>query len=366
MTATASTASTGTDLMVDQTLSGIGLGRCGPVSMLPTGPGRLRRAVLRVPVRRTDGKRFTVVLKQVCACRDEEVNALIWEHQVGRDLHAIGETLRVGGAIGHNPVPALLHERPLTVPTGSRAARVGGYRSLVSVRMFIEATSVLTPRTWGQLIGLLHVVGSHPAALRLLGSRPANVLFGLDAEHLLRTVGLPAHPFHGDTRLLQRVAATLRERAAHALTVDAVPLVVHRDLHPLNLVVGRDGPVAIDWAEAGWGTRSDDFAWLYMAVARLGAPRAVLAEARAGYEDVVPGRCPSAEQIRAAGQVRELICLAFSIQNAGLSAAHRHEAQLELAILDDPDAATALWTPLFNQAAFAHPALGRDRQRWAS
>jgi Ser/Thr protein kinase RdoA (MazF antagonist) len=162
------------------------------------------------------------------------------------------------------------------------------------------------------------------------------------------------------------VVEALRERVIRAVDADPVPLLVHRDLHPLNIVAGPHGPVALDWAEAGWGNRSDDFAWLHVAVTRFGAPLSVLEEARAGYEDVAPGRCPSIEQIRAAGRVRELICLAFSIQNAALSPDHRHEAQIELPILDDPDATTPPWTPLFNRAAFTHPPLGSDLRRWAS
>ena len=360
-------ASNVTQLMVEQALGRIGLCQRGPISALPGGPGQRRRSVLRVPVRRADGRRTAVVLKHVLAARQEEIDGLNWEHRVGRELHKIADNLRSRGAIRHNPVPAVLHERPLTVQVGhSGPLAAGEGRLLVSIRQYVDIESTMTPRQWGQLIGLLHVVGSTPAALALLRSRASNVLFGLDAEHLLRVVGAPGHPYGCETLVLQRVAGVLRERVARAVDADPVPLLVHRDLHPLNIVVGRDGPVAIDWGEAGWGSRSDDFAWLYVAVTRLGAPLSVLEDARAGYEDVVPGRCPSIEAIRAAGQVRELICLAFSIQNAGLSPAHLREAQVELPILDDPDADTPPWTPLFNRAAFAHPALGCDVQRWAS
>jgi Phosphotransferase enzyme family len=349
--------------IVDEALEYVGLRRRGPISTLPGGPGRLRRTVLRVPVTHADGRRFAVVVKQVPSPRDEETYSLSWEHRVGRELHEVAEALRTRGEIGHNPLPAVLHERPLDVQAGPRAAGTGPNRSLVSIRTYVEAASAITPRTWGQLIGLLHVVGSTPTALALLCSRWPNALFGLDVEHLLRAVRSPGHPYQPDTEVLQRVAGALRERVARAIDADPVPLLVHRDLHPLNIVIGREGPVALDWAEAGWGNRSDDFAWLHVAVTRFGAPRSVVDDARAGYEDVLPGKCPSNDQIRTAGQVRELICLAFSIQNAGISPSHLQEAQVELAILDNPDAVTPPWTPLFNRAAFAHPSLGCDVQR---
>jgi len=354
--------------MVDQALACVGLRRCGPISALPAGPGRLRRTVLRVPVRYADGRQTEVVLKQVAAPRAEEAHILSWEHRVGRELHEIAESLRARGAIRHNPMPAVLHERLLDVHLRPGAVGRGSApsRSQVSIRHYVSAASAMTPRQWGQLIGVLHVVGCAPAALRLRPSRPSNMLFGLNAEHLLRVVRSPDHPYQCETRVLQRLARALRERVTRAMDADAVPLLVHRDLHPLNIVAGREGPVALDWAEAGWGSRSDDFAWLHVAVTRFGAPRSVLDDVRAGYEDIAPGRCPSREQIRAAGQVRELICLAFSIQNAGLSPAHLREARVEIPILNDPDAVTPPWTPLFNRAAFAHPTLGCDTLRWVS
>jgi hypothetical protein len=359
-------ASAATERMVHEALAVLRLRRRGPITVLPTGPGRLRRSVLHVPVGNDGGQRFAVVVKHVPSPQPAETHALSWEHQVTRELHDLAETLRSGGAIRHNPLPLVLHEHPLTVRARTRVAAADPDLWVVSIRTYVEATSVMTPRAWGQLIGLLHVIGSTPQALTLLRSRPTSGLFGLDAEHLLRAVRTPGHPHQSDRQLLHRVASVLRQRVAHAIELDPVPLLVHRDLHPLNIVIGTEGPVAIDWAQAGWGNRSDDFAWLHLAITRLGAPPSVLEQARAGYEDIAPGTGPSIEQIRAAGQVRELICLAFSIQNAGHSPAHQRETQIELPILDNPDAVAPSWTPLFNRAAFAHPALGLDERRWAS
>jgi hypothetical protein len=355
-----------TDPLLQQALAHIGLRRNGPISVLPAGPGRVHRTVLWVPVLDIDGRRSIVVLKLVNSPRSPEESALTWEHRVGRSLHEIAEGLRAG-VIEYNPIPALLHELPLRLhPQTEVGERTGQDGVVMSIQAYVETTSTLTPRTWGQLIGMLHVVGSTPQALSLLRERAGNALFGLDAEHLLRAVRSPAHPYQRQSRTLARLVEALRERVIQAIDADPVPLLVHRDLHPLNIVAGAQGPVALDWGEAGWGSRSDDFAWLHVAVTRFGAPPSVLQEARAGYEDVMPDRCPSIEAIRAAGQVRELICLAFSIQNAALSPAHQREARVELPILDDPDALTPSWTPLFNPAAFTHPCLGSDLRRWVS
>jgi hypothetical protein len=308
-----------------------------------------------------------VVLKLVLDPSPDEARCLVWEHRVTRAVHGIGEALRAAGRIGHNPVPHVPHEAPDRLLGLSRGRARDGRPSwaLVSAREYVPLAGVMTAREWGRLTGLLHVVGSAPAALDLVAAQPTGVLFGLDAEAFLRAVAAPGHPYHARGDILLALARTLRRRAERAVDADPLPLLVHRDLHPLNIVAGPAGPVAVDWAQAGWGTRSDDFAWLHVAVTRFGAPRRVLDEVRAGYEETGPGPCPTPEQITAAGQVRELICLAFSILRAGTSPAHLREARVELPILDDPDALTPRWTPLFNPALFEHPVLRRPVQRAA-
>jgi hypothetical protein len=354
-----------TDRVVAVALERAGLRRTGPIRVLPTGPGRVQRRALRVPVTNAAGQACAVVVKFVAADEPEGAAALEWEHHVARDLYLIAETLRSACLIGHTPLPAavaLEHLVSIPGPHSPGSDTVAG-PWLVSIRAYVDAVAQLTPRSWGQLIGLLHLVGATAAAGRLLLARPTNVLVGLDAEHLSRVVASPGHPYRNDPGVLQRVAVALQECVVRALDADPVPLLVHRDLHPLNIAVGAHGPVAFDWAEAGWGNRSDDFAWMHVAVTRFGAPPCVLEEARAGYEDIAPGQCPSREQIRAAGQVRELLCLAFTIQNAHLSPAHRREARVEMPILADPGAVTEGWTALFNPAAFRHPALRKVRSR---
>jgi len=77
---------------------------------------------------------------------------------------------------------------------------------------------------------------------------------------------------------LRRHARVLAElhRQLHALTAPdflrAAPLgdgdrVVHLDLHPLNVIVGRRGPVVIDWSNAARGDPAIDvgLAWVLVA-----------------------------------------------------------------------------------------------------
>ncbi|MGH9019547.1 MAG: phosphotransferase [Acidimicrobiales bacterium] len=55
---------------------------------------------------------------------------------------------------------------------------------------------------------------------------------------------------------------------------------VHQDLHPMNVLLGPDGPVVIDWSNAAAGTADGDVAlsWALMAAGRVegGAPRRAL------------------------------------------------------------------------------------------
>lgn len=48
--------------------------------------------------------------------------------------------------------------------------------------------------------------------------------------------------------------------------------IVHLDLHPLNVMVTRDGPVVIDWSNAGLGAPEADAADLWLLMANAEAP----------------------------------------------------------------------------------------------
>lgn len=53
---------------------------------------------------------------------------------------------------------------------------------------------------------------------------------------------------------------------------EARPGVVHRDLHPDNVMLTADGPVLIDWTNAGAGDRRMDLATTWLIIAELGLP----------------------------------------------------------------------------------------------
>ncbi len=338
-------------------LRSLGLRGAGRIRRLPTGPGHRRRAVLRVPIA---AEAFAgVVLKYAVDPTEDEAQSLFWEHGVGHTLYAIAALDRRSTVGSPLPTPLSMQalDRWLEVPS----VRKSPFRVVVSVRQYVEpGPDPLNARAIGQLIARLHLLGAHPAALNLLPTRPANSLAGLDAEVFARTVATPGHPFRAQRTVFTTLFTALRHRMARARALDPRPLLIHRDLHPLNCVSSAAGPVALDWAEAGWGTRAEDFAWLHLAVTRYGAPRRVLLEALAGYEEILPRMTPTWEQVKAAGQVRELVCLAFSIMNAGHSPAHLREAHIELPILLDPDALTPQWTALFNPGIFRHPVFGES------
>jgi aminoglycoside phosphotransferase (APT) family kinase protein len=73
-----------------------------------------------------------------------------------------------------------------------------------------------------------------------------------------------------------RVLADLHRRV-HAVALEGARL-VHRDLHPENILVAPDGPVLIDWTNAGAGDPAMDVAltWLILRTTG-GTPGRVLA-----------------------------------------------------------------------------------------
>ncbi|GAB3282159.1 phosphotransferase family protein [Kineosporia babensis] len=329
----------------------LGLRPRGAGRILPTGPGHRHRTVLSAPVFETDGRPGEIVLKFCLSPTPAEEANLRWEHQVTVALHGIADVCLARDAISYNPIPETLLDVPLEFP-------LNGESVVVSVRRFVpDVFEPLTARSLGQLIGTLHHIGSSEAALALLDGRPATSLGGLDAALLARALASPTHPFHARPAVVAALIKALQDRVTGALEADPRPLLVHRDLHPLNCVAGPRGAVALDWAEAGWGSRSDDFSWLQVAVARYGASPHAIHEARTGYEEVCPGKTPSPEQICAVGRAREVVCLAFSIMHAGRGPSHLLEALRELPILDDPEAMTEQWEALFNPGIFRHPML---------
>jgi hypothetical protein len=266
-----------------------------------------------------------------------------WEHQVARTLGDLAERMVGDGHLPANPIVRVLHETPIDLGD-----------ALASVSRFVPGTGApLTARRWAETLALLHRIGSTPTALDLLRTHPAtNALAGLNAETFLDALDRPDHPFRNCEHLVLELAHALQERTMHALDLDPTPLLAHRDLHPLNCINTIDGVVVIDWQEAGWGNRSDDFAWTHLQVTRYAASPKIMDEAKRAYRHATGGTCPTDEQIEASGQVRELLCLGYSIQNAHRSPEHLAQALAELPILADPNARTQPWRALFNPAIF--------------
>ncbi|GAB6900253.1 phosphotransferase [Kineosporia succinea] len=322
-------------------LDRLGLSPAGPMRRLPTPWDRPRRQV--VHLRAGSGHPAEVAVKVVLDPDAEAARAFAQEHFLPRRLRPVADGLVHRGEIPHNPIVQVLHPEPVRLPG-----------SLVAVTRFVRASGPLDATTWGRTLGLLHRIGSTPSAIGLLRGLPeSHTLAGLDAHALARAFRQPGHPFHGRTDLARRLRRVLRERVLRALELDPEPLLTHRDFHALNCVSSRDGAVVLDWQEAGWGSRSDDFAWLHLTVSRFGGHPHLLDEARHAYRRATGGICPTEAQIRAAGQVRELLCLGFSLIKADLSPAHRREALNQLPILRDPDAPTRRWRMLHNPAIFA-------------
>jgi hypothetical protein len=133
------------------------------------------------------------------------------------------------------------------------------------------------------------------------GDLPGLELVGGDIR-----AGLDALGRHGD--VLDAVATATLTRAAHELlplTGDpGVPVLpVHGDAHPNNLVVGRAGPVWIDFEEACRAPAEWDLAYLHW-----GDPHAV----RTGFGEVDPEAMQTFARLRAV----HLACFLLAFRHA--------------------------------------------------
>jgi tRNA A-37 threonylcarbamoyl transferase component Bud32 len=138
------------------------------------------------------------------------------------------------------------------------------------------------------------VVEVHPDAL---------VLERVDGPTMLEEIARQPWRFAHFARELGRI---------HRLVLDAG--VVHGDFHPLNIILGRDGPVVIDWSNAGEGDPMADVAFSQVILATSDADfprwlesvgRAIRRRFVAAYLDGV-GERPSAELLAEAADRRLL------------------------------------------------------------
>jgi serine/threonine protein kinase len=98
------------------------------------------------------------------------------------------------------------------------------------------------------------------------------VMDRLDGPTMMESIGKPPFPLRRSGRLL----AELHERLHRIPAPSGIPVaplggdrLVHRDLHPMNVMMTSGGPVVIDWANASAGDASLDVAdtWLLLACA---------------------------------------------------------------------------------------------------
>ncbi len=98
------------------------------------------------------------------------------------------------------------------------------------------------------------------------------VMDRLEGPTMMEVVGRPPFPLRRSGHLLADLHQRLHQIPAPP-GLDDAPLpgdrVVHRDLHPLNVMITSDGPVVIDWANASAGDPAFDVAdtWVLFACA---------------------------------------------------------------------------------------------------
>lgn len=98
------------------------------------------------------------------------------------------------------------------------------------------------------------------------------VMDRLEGPTLMETVGSPPFPLRRSGRLLADLHERLHQIPAPP-GIRQAPLpgdrVVHRDLHPLNVMMTADGPMVIDWSNASAGDPAFDVAdtWILFACA---------------------------------------------------------------------------------------------------
>jgi tRNA A-37 threonylcarbamoyl transferase component Bud32 len=147
-------------------------------------------------------------------------------------------------------------------------------------------------------------LGAGVPAPRVLEVQPdALVLERLDGPTMLADIERRPWRFLSSARALGRL---------HRLVLDAG--LVHRDFHPLNVLLTDRGPVVIDWSNAGEGAPSEDVAFTQVILATSDSdfPRWLewigrVARRRfvAAYLDGV-GERPGPDLLRAAAEARLL------------------------------------------------------------
>ncbi len=101
------------------------------------------------------------------------------------------------------------------------------------------------------------------------------VMDRLEGPTMMAVVGRPPFPLRRAGHLLADLHQRLHQiPVPQGLAVAPLPgnRVVHRDLHPLNVMMTPDGPVVIDWANASAGDPAFDVADAWVLIACATAP----------------------------------------------------------------------------------------------
>ena len=131
------------------------------------------------------------------------------------------------------------------------------------------------------------------------------VMDRLDGPTMMQSAGSFPYPLHRSGRLLAELHHRLhRIPAPPGISTAPIPgdRLVHRDLHPMNVMMTSEGPMVIDWANASAGDPASDVAvtWVLLVcgtapmagIDRVIVPvgRRVLLRAFLGHVDTVAAR----------------------------------------------------------------------------
>lgn len=196
----------------------------------------------------------------------------------------------------------------------------------------VDPTAAVGPEVLGRLAARLHGATGGLDPRGLVACDPVGAALG-QVEAAVRAGATP----EGDLDVLRaaatRLDASWQDAVAAAREQPDDPVagaaVVHGDLHPGNVVVGRDGPVLVDLELAGWGPRALDAAPTVVLVRWYGHDRSDLAAFDAAYGAPL---CAAAVE-HGLDDVWALWATAWSVANRHRSPEAEEEAATRVAAL---------------------------------